>query len=175
MERERRGAVRQADRSAAEDPPVQRGTADAPLREREPGDGGEQREQRGQQDDDGELPDALDVLVPPAPFLSPPAQLDGDGRAGQQDAEQDQVMFTKGSEPRRDTDRSDVGGHHRQHEHGEPTGQRPDRPVTDGCYPTREATDQLHQHLLVQTATSSPGVQYTGPLSRIVGSGERKT
>src|SRR6185437_117569 len=108
VERERRGAVRQADRRAAEDPPVQRGAADAPLRQGEPGDGGDQREQRGQQDDDGELPDALDVLVPPAPFLSPPAQLDGDGRASQQDAEQDQVMYMEGSEARRGSDRSEV-------------------------------------------------------------------
>ena len=69
-EGQRRGAVGQPDRGAAEYTPVQRRPAHPPLRQDEPGNRGEQREQRGQQDRDRELPHPWTSLLMPCCSLA---------------------------------------------------------------------------------------------------------
>ena len=92
MEEDRCQAVGQPDGGAREQSLVQSDPPDPPLGQRVLHEGGQQREDRGQQDRDRQFPDCVDVLDDAGILAASLGELDSGGDARQQSAEQQEVM-----------------------------------------------------------------------------------
>ena len=123
--------IRDPDSRCGEHPTVDGSTPDSPLSQGQPGDRHEQRVKKRQQDDNGKLPDRINVLDDAFWFTQPSGKFDRGCVARCQHAKSDQVVRVDGQYGCANRDRRDVDKYHRDDENDQGARQLGYRPGLD--------------------------------------------